>query len=143
MKLKKMIRSTPVLATISLFLTLMAIAQNPAATAGAASSTTTLTSHDDGRIITLAKGATLVVQLESNPTTGYSWAVKGNTAPLKLVGSDSKPTDQSGRMGAPSTQQFRFKAMETGTVTLKLIYRRPWEQNIAPVKTFAAIVRVN
>ena len=35
----------------------------------------TVTEANDGAEISLAPGQTLIVSLESNPTTGYSWAV--------------------------------------------------------------------
>jgi hypothetical protein len=43
------------------------------ATACGSSGQVELTAADDGRQIELNSGQTLVVSLESNPSTGYSW----------------------------------------------------------------------
>ena len=102
----------------------------------------TVTDQENGKTISLSKGATLIVQLASNPSTGYSWAVKGDSAPLKLVSSDHKQ-DQSGKIGAPGTQQFRFEATASGASTLKLTYHRPWEKGVAPARTFTLHVNVH
>jgi inhibitor of cysteine peptidase len=126
----------------TLFLAVLANAQNRSTPGASASSTMTVSDQDTGKTIDLAKGGTLVVELSSNPSTGYSWAVKGNPAPLKLVGSDYKP-DQSGKVGAPGVQQFRMEATAPGTSTLKLVYRRPWEKGVAPARTFTLHVKVH
>jgi inhibitor of cysteine peptidase len=137
-----MARSAIIMVATALFLTLLALAQNPSAPAGNASAPMTVSDRDDGKTIDLAKGGTLVVQLASNPSTGYSWAVKGDPFPLKLVSSDYKQEDQSGKIGAPGTEQYRFEATNAGTSTLKLLYRRPWEKHVAPAKTFTLNVKV-
>ena len=91
----------------------------------------TVTDQDNAKSIDLAKGVTLIIKLSSNPSTGYSWAVK---VPLKLVSSDYQQTDESGKIGAPGMQQFEFTATAAGASTLKLVYRRPWEKGVAPVR---------
>jgi inhibitor of cysteine peptidase len=102
----------------------------------------TVTYQDTGKTVELAQGGTLVVELPSNPSTGYSWAVKGDPAPLKLASSDYKQPDQPGKAGVPGVQRFQLQAAITGTSTLKLVYRRPWEKNVAPAKTFILTVNV-
>jgi len=109
---------------------------------GNALSPMTVTDQDNGKTIELAKGRTLVVELPSNPTTGYGWEVKGDPAPLKLISSDFKQPDESGKAGAPGVQQFRLEAGAAGTSTLKLVYRRPWEKHVAPARTFSLNVNV-
>ena len=107
------------------------------------SSLMTVTDQDNGKTIDLAKGRTLAVELASNPSTGYSWEMKGDPAPLKLISSKFEQQDQSGKAGAPGAQQFRFEATAAGASTLKLVYRRPWEKHVAPAKTFTLNVNVN
>ena len=138
-----MARSAIILLTTTLCLTLLALSQNSPPSAGSSSSAMIVTAHDNGKTIDLPKAATLVVELESNPSTGYSWAVRGDSAPLKLLSSDYKQSDQSGKVGAPGVQQFRFEAGTLGTSSLKLIYRRPWEKDVAPAKTFALVVKIH
>jgi predicted secreted protein len=138
-----MIGSAIIMVAATLSLALLTNAQNPSASATSASSTMTVTDQDDGKTIDLAKGRTLIVELSSNASTGYSWAVKGDPAPLKLVSSDYKQPEQSGKVGAPGAQQFRLKGTAPGTSTLKLVYRRPWEKSVAPARTFTLHVNVH
>jgi predicted secreted protein len=37
---------------------------------------------------------------------------------------------------------FRFRAVRSGTDTLKLVYRRPWEKEQSPARTFLVHIRV-
>jgi inhibitor of cysteine peptidase len=101
-----------------------------------------ITDEDNGKDIDLPAGDTLVLRLKSNPSTGYNWAIKGDPLPLRLVKSSTKKNAQTGHaVGAPVTQEFRLAAVSAGMASLTLEYRRPWEYNVAPAKTFK--VKVN
>lgn len=100
---------------------------------------------NDGGQQTLARGQTLVVALDSNPTTGYGWAVADvDKNVLRQVGDSVYQSSNTnpGVMGAGGTETFRFEAASAGTTTLKLIYRRSWETGVAPIKTFTVQVTV-
>ena len=135
-----MARSVVIIFTTTL-LTLLASAQD-SPVADSKASTMTVTDQDNGKTIDLAKGDTLMVELSSNPSTGYGWKVKGDPSPLKLASSDYKQPDQSGKVGAPGVQQFRFDASAAGTSKLELVYRRPWEKGVAPARAFTVDVNV-
>ncbi len=102
---------------------------------------------DDGGEVVLKQGQVLVVTLESNPSTGYSWAVLENQNPiLEQVGeSEYKPSEQGDppMVGAGGWEIFRFKAVNSGQTTLKLVYRRPWETEANSANTFTIDVVVN
>jgi inhibitor of cysteine peptidase len=103
----------------------------------------TLTEQDAGKSIAVSVGQKIVVRLQSNPTTGYQWSVLGDPAPLKFVKSEYAADAQAtGRMGADGTQTLKFTAKAPGKVELKLGYRRPWEKDVVPAKTFAATIVV-
>ena len=103
----------------------------------------TLTERDSGKTVEVAVGQKLVVELSSNPTTGYQWNVLGDPVPLKFVKSDYATDPQAaGRMGAGGTQTLRFAAKSSGKVELKLEYIRPWEKDVPPEKTFSATIVV-
>ena len=115
---------------------------------GSASSTktspsvVTVTDENNGKDIDLTSGETLVVKLASNASTGYGWTVSGDPSPLKLEKmSYHKSTKSSQVTGAPGVQIFHFSAATAGIATLNLVYRRSWEYNMPPAKTFT--VRVN
>ena len=128
-----------------LLFSLMLVAQppqSPGAQQKSTSSVIAIADQDNGKDIELPAGDTLVLRLTSNPSTGYSWAIEGDPLPLRLVKSSTKKTGQNGHaIGTPVMQEFRLTAVSAGMASLTLEYRRPWESNVAPVKTFR--VRVN
>ncbi len=74
------------------------------------------------------KGEILVVILESNPSTGYSWEVvrsEDRNALLERTGGVEYFSDTFG-LGAAAKQKFTFIARDDGEATLKFLYRRPW-----------------
>ncbi len=110
--------------------------------AKAGSHIVSVTGEDNGKDVDLTSGDKLVVKLGSNPSTGYSWAVAGDPSPLKLQKTSYRKNKAASKaMGAPGVQVFQFSARSAGMATLQLIYRRSWEYNVQPAKTFD--VRVN
>ena len=101
------------------------------------------TVDDDGREKQLKKGQTLVVTLEGNPTTGYSWEVAEphNTQVLRQAGEPEFKVE-SDLVGAAGVQILRFEAVNAGKTTLKLIYHRPWEEGVDPLETYSIQVVV-
>jgi inhibitor of cysteine peptidase len=101
--------------------------------------TKTLTAQDNGQTIRVAVHATLVVQLSSNPTTGYSWEPAGKTLPvLKLFRSSHAPAaGLAGMPGMSGTDTFRFEVVQPGQQRLQLNYVRPWEKGVPPAQTVA------
>ena len=105
--------------------------------------TVTITDLQNGKDVEVPQGGTLSVRLPSNPTTGYSWSVAGDPAPLRFVKTkNTKSGDSKPALGAPSTQQLTFAATSIGISTLTLEYRRPWEHGGAAAKTFTVKVKV-
>ncbi len=102
---------------------------------------------DDGSQVELEQGQILVVTLESNPTTGYSWqVVEAQGSILEQMGEAEFKQSDTGEpplVGAGGWEIFRFKAISAGQMTLKLAYRRPWEEGVEPLKTFSIQVAVN
>lgn len=102
-----------------------------------------LSESDNGRDIDLTTSGALVVKLPSNPSTGYNWTVVGDPAPLKLQKSSFVHSkSKSGVVGSSGTAIFRLSASSAGLATLTLVYRRSWEYNVAPMKTFTVRVDV-
>ena len=105
-----------------------------------------LTKTNNGDTITLTKGETLILDLDSNPTTGYQWSVnETNEQILKQKGEAvfSQPTTEGEPLlGAGGTETFHFEAVGKGQVTLKIDYLRSWEKDIEPVETFTIQIEV-
>lgn len=106
----------------------------------------TLTASDSGSAITLKPGDTLVVRLEGNPSTGYTWDVLDvNTQVLEQVGEtefESSLPPAEIAPGTGGTLVLTFTARDPGSTTLTLGYHRPWETTEMPLETFTLNVTV-
>ena len=105
-----------------------------------------VTARDKGGRIELKPGQVLVVTLESNPSTGYQWeVVVVDTAVLQQIGeAEFLPAASTGMqiVGAGGMERFRFKALKKAESSLGLVYRRPWEKEEEPAKTFLIQISV-
>jgi inhibitor of cysteine peptidase len=93
----------------------------------------------------LNNGQTLMISLPSNPTTGFRWIVtKPAAGVLKSMGPEvyTNPED-AGMVGSGGKSTWRFKAYQAGQDALLIQYQRPWEQGVAPAKTFACEIQVD
>jgi inhibitor of cysteine peptidase len=93
----------------------------------------------NGTTVKLTQGRILTVMLAGNPTTGYSWSIdKNDKTRLSPVGKPEYIRDPApeGIVGSGGMYRFKFKAEKTGTTDLKLVYKRPWEKDKKPAKTF-------
>jgi predicted secreted protein len=77
--------------------------------------------------ITGRPGESIVIELPSDPSTGYSWALVGQADPriVTLMDSDYEPT-KSAAAGAPGFQRWTFRFVSPGTATLTFGYGRTW-----------------
>jgi inhibitor of cysteine peptidase len=85
------------------------------------------------------EGEEFVLWLASNPSTGYSWTAVPNP---RLTFVTSRQIARSDRPGVPDTQQLTFRAVRTGTTTLKLAYTRPFEHGVPPAQTQTVLVTI-
>jgi inhibitor of cysteine peptidase len=94
-----------------------------------------LTEADANHKVVLGIGQDLMVKLESNRSTGYSWSLTESENPI--LTSLRKPTYKiSGALpGAGGVKTWTLRATKIGRETLKFEYRRPWEKKIPPAKT--------
>ena len=101
----------------------------------------TITENDNGQSIALRKGDVLVVKLSAQLGTGFGWQLAGsNKNNLEPVGSTETESPEKPVPGAVQRQVFRFRWKAAGSSDLELHYRRPWEKNVAPARTFRLTV---
>ncbi len=89
-------------------------------------------------------GDEFAIMLDSNPTTGYSWAVAGqpDAGVVDVEGSDFVDPDTE-LIGAPGKDLWTFKAVGKGSTSITLNYGRPWEQDQPPADQKTFQVEVN
>lgn len=93
----------------------------------------------NGELVELPQDQLLIVQLQSNPSTGYSWGViECDLSVLQPLGDPEYVSSQPGKQvtGGGGWEVFRFQPQAAGQTHLKMGYRRPWEQDVEPVETF-------
>ena len=101
----------------------------------------------DGSTQQLKLGEVMEINLESNPSTGYSWfASVSNPDVLAQMGEPEyvESTQSSSAMivGAPGIETFMFQGTDAGSATITLDYKRPWETDVAAEKTITITVEV-
>jgi inhibitor of cysteine peptidase len=98
--------------------------------------------ENDQGSVALRIGDTLEVELAGNPTTGYQWeVVAGEGEMLKSMG-EAEFIQGTQVVGAGGTFRFQFEAVLAGETNLKLEYKRPFEQDVAPLNTFSIQVKI-
>jgi len=98
---------------------------------------------ESGQQITLSPGDSLVVTLDSNATTGFSWSVAGisDETVVDEVSNEYQAPD-SELMGAGGQEVWTFEAVDEGTSTIEMQYSRSWETEVEPAETFIVTVVV-
>jgi inhibitor of cysteine peptidase len=99
--------------------------------------TVTLTDKDADAKVELAKGDKLVVKLAANPTTGFTWVIASKEDDkLKSTGKPTYEAPEQKAVGAGGTQVFTFTAEAAGAAEVEMQYKRTFEKDKEPAKTF-------
>lgn len=93
--------------------------------------------------IGINKDFIILIALESNPTTGYSWEVSYDETMLELVEQTYELGEYAklGVVGAGGTELFRFKALESGETEITMVHKRAWEEEVIDQKVFTIEVK--
>lgn len=103
---------------------------------GNASDSVVIDAHADSET-RLQRGELLAIALDSNASTGYAWEIVEDGGPVlepAPVPASTAPAAPP-MPGAGGTSRWRYRAVQTGTATLRLVYRRSWEQGVEPIRT--------
>jgi inhibitor of cysteine peptidase len=73
-----------------------------------------------------------IIQLKSNPTTGYSWFLRGYNSELIQPIKHQFQAPDTKLVGAPGFELWTFKVKAAGFVVpqqtlIRFVYARPWE----------------
>jgi len=106
-----------------------------------------LSSADRGKTVPAGVGDLVIIELDANPTTGYSWEAGPlpDDGPLTLKSNKYETAAQRSSEIRPMVGQggvatFTYQVVKTGKATIALAYRRPWEKDVKPVKTFTVTI---
>jgi inhibitor of cysteine peptidase len=110
--------------------------------------TLTITERNSGDTVNVALGTIVILNLETIPGTGYAWHVDpAKPTHLRAIGKPvflSKKIDTTKTaMGAAAHHVFRYRAAKEGTEVLAMSYRRAWEKNKPPLKTFSITISIH
>jgi inhibitor of cysteine peptidase len=101
-----------------------------------------LNDSDAGRQVVLNPNQSLEVSLSGNPTSGYQWLLDPASAAILKPAGEPVYRPDSALVGAGGTYTWRFTAIAVGQAPLQFVYRRIWEQDTPPLRTFAVTVVV-
>lgn len=78
--------------------------------------------------VTIAAGQAVVLQLCSNPTTGYSWGEAASSDDsVASAGSWVYEAPAAGMMGASGTDNLMILGLSAGTAQITASYGQPWD----------------
>ena len=82
-------------------------------------------------------GQTLMLTLESNPTTGFSWEAAQEQALFEIQSFYTAEAQSQPLSGAGGWQSFVLAPTQAGEASVRFCYSRPWEPNASdPQFTF-------
>ncbi|WP_440953370.1 protease inhibitor I42 family protein [Methanococcoides sp. FTZ1] len=100
------------------------------------------TKASNGSDVSIEQNGIIVLKLDENPTTGYSWNL---TVPegMTLVGDEFViAPDDEGLVGAGGVHEWELQADSEGTYEIFAIYKRSWENITGEEDTFMMTVNV-
>ena len=95
-------------------------------------------STSNGTIMTVPPYGRVIVRLNENPTTGFSWNATVSKS-LSVV-SDSFYPPNSTLVGAGGYHEWTLVPESAGTYTFNAVYKRPWEGPSPTSETFSLII---
>ena len=105
---------------------------------------------DSGKTVKAAVGDLLLIKLQANPSTGFSWSpadqAKGSAVELKskkFLTASQMSAEIQPMPGQGGQTTLTYRVVGIGKATISLSYRRPWEKKAKPARTFAVTVEAS
>ena len=97
-----------------------------------------------GRQVEVAVGGSVIVNLESNASTGFQWVLVniGDETVLRKTSNTYVAPEDTGMVGVPGEEIWTFTALKKGTSTIAMEYSQPWAGGTKAAETFDLIVVV-
>ena len=81
------------------------------------------------------------IEMEGNPTTGYTWVYEIEDESIIFVDEKIKYLGAKNMVGAPSLFTYTITSRKPGSTELRFEYKRPWEDKPAEeTKTYTVTV---
>lgn len=96
--------------------------------------------QDAGRAIVVDAPGSLLITLETVPSTGHRWDVDGTLPQNVRLQSSSLLDSDAALPGATKRQQLHFEVLTQGRAQITLIYRQPWNQTAPPLKRLSFFI---
>ena len=77
-------------------------------------------------LVGCSKTPKAIIEVESNPSTGYSWQLKQSKSLFEVEEKFDQP--KSSQVGKSGIMRYRLIPKEEGTTEIKLSYQREWEE---------------
>ncbi len=94
------------------------------------------TDNDNGMEKTVDKNKTFCIKLTAKLSTGYGWQLEKSSSNIKPDGQPATVAKKMGVIGGVEYQTFRFKAEDSGSGELSMLYKKPWLKEEAPAKNY-------
>jgi predicted secreted protein len=102
------------------------------------------TQENSSSLVNVPLSSNFAIQLEANPTTGYSWNNVTLSPGLELISAGYKEkTHPEGMVGVGGTSTWIINAKDAGDQTFSTVYRRQWEPVTGNELNFTLTVRVS
>jgi inhibitor of cysteine peptidase len=95
-----------------------------------------VTAGDNGRVVVVKLGDSVVVRLPENPTTGYAWALDSIDSKLLEAGAPAYRGAGAG-LGTGGEKTWTLRARAAGRTRVELKRWRHWEGDKSIVERFA------
>jgi predicted secreted protein len=136
-------------AILAILCVLPAMADAPAAKSGPADVELSVSEKNE-LTLTARTGQTVRIRLGGNATTGYEWTLASQTnakgkacdvlSPVGKIEYQSRPA--GGMVGVGGEFLATFTAAKPGLAKLTFAYKRPWEKDTKPIRTFTVSINV-
>jgi predicted secreted protein len=94
--------------------------------------------RDPNILIEVTLDETFTIELESVPSTGYTWHAEYDSTMLDLIGPPEPPevVPPPSTIGGSKEEPFVFQAKQAGETQIELKYQRVWETRPREVALF-------
>lgn len=105
--------------------------------------TVNISSNNTAPNINVNKGQLLSIELNSNPTTGYTWQLVENYNHTIITKKSNTYISNSNNIGGGGVEIFTLETHASGQTKLDFIYSRAWEAGTPPAQTKTFNVNIN